>query len=60
VLAGLGVDELSLNAEGIPHAKAVIRNLDMTATAALTEKALKADRASVVRHLAAKVIGKKS
>ena len=60
VLAGLGVDELSLNAEGIPHAKAVIRNLDMTAAAALTEKALKADRASVVRHLAAKFIGKKS
>jgi len=53
VLVGLGVDELSLNAEGIPHAKAVIRHLDRKAAAALAEKALKADRASAVRRMAA-------
>ena len=54
VLAGLGVDEISVNARVIPQAKAVIRSLDMTATADLAGKALKADRASVVRHLVAK------
>jgi phosphocarrier protein FPr len=57
VLAGLGVDELSLNPEAIPHAKAIIRNLDMADATVLAEKALQADRASAVRHLAAKFTG---
>ena len=57
VLAGLGVDEISMNARVIPQAKAVIRNLDMTTTADLAEKALKADRASAVRHLVAEFNG---
>ncbi len=56
VLAGMGVDELSLNAEGIPHAKAVVRSLDMTAAVSLAEKAIRADRASAVRHMAAEFI----
>ena len=56
VLVGLGVDALSLNGEGIANAKAVIRNLDMTDAVSLAEKALRADRASVVRHMAAKFI----
>ncbi len=53
VLVGLGVDALSLNAEGIPQAKAVIRSLDRAAAITLAEKALTADRASVVRQMAA-------
>jgi len=58
VLVGLGVDELSMNAEGIPHAKAVIRALNMTGATSLAEKALTVDRASAVRGMAEEFIGK--
>lgn len=49
VLVGLGVNELSLNPDGIPRVKAIIRQLEMPAALALAEKILQTARASEAR-----------
>ena len=51
VLAGLGVDELSMNPVDIPCAKEIIRQTDLAAAMALAEKALTCASAAEVRQL---------
>ncbi len=51
VLAGLGVDELSMNPADIPRAKEIIRSVDPAAVAALAEEALACTSAQEVRRL---------
>jgi multiphosphoryl transfer protein len=51
VLAGLGVDELSMNPADIPRAKEVIREMDPAAASALAEKALTCASPQEVRDL---------
>jgi phosphocarrier protein FPr len=51
VLAGLGVDELSMNPADIPRAKEIIREMDPAAGMALAEKALACASAAEVRGL---------
>jgi phosphoenolpyruvate-protein kinase (PTS system EI component) len=51
ILLGLGVDELSLNSVGIPHIKSIIRDLNMEATHALVEQALRCRTSVEVRQL---------
>ncbi len=51
VLVGLGVDELSLNAGGIPRTKSIIRALDTAEVRLLAQQALAAESASAVRKL---------
>ncbi len=52
VLIGLGVDELSLNAAGIPKIKAVIRAIDRTEAAGIAEEALAASDSQGARRIA--------
>ena len=52
VLAGLGVDELSMNPADIPRPKEIIRETDPAAATALAEKALACASAVEVRQLA--------
>ena len=51
VLAGLGVDELSMNPSDIPRAKGIVREMDPAAATALAEKALTCASAGEVREL---------
>jgi phosphoenolpyruvate-protein phosphotransferase len=52
VLIGLGVDELSLNAGGIPRTKAVIRNIEIPSARKLAQKILQTESAVEARKLA--------
>lgn len=52
ILAGLGIDELSLNPAGIPRVKSIVRNLDQEMVKPLVEEALKAESAEAVRQIA--------
>ncbi|HVN52699.1 MAG TPA: phosphoenolpyruvate--protein phosphotransferase [Anaerolineaceae bacterium] len=52
ILIGLGVDELSLNPAGIPRIKAVVREITMESAKELASRALEAESATEVRHLA--------
>jgi phosphocarrier protein FPr len=51
ILIGLGVDELSMNAAGVPRIKAVIRDCTMEAARALAARALDCATSSEVRKL---------
>ena len=51
ILAGLGVDELSLSPAGIPRIKSVIRSLTMESARALAEQALRCQTSAEVRRL---------
>jgi phosphoenolpyruvate-protein phosphotransferase len=51
VLAGLGVDEMSMNPVDIPRAKHIIREMDPSAATRLAEKALACTSAGEVREL---------
>ena len=52
VLIGLGVDELSLNAGGIPRTKSVIRSMELPKARELAQKILGTESASEARQLA--------
>ena len=52
LLAGLGLDELSMRPTAIPAAKARIRSLDQTQTKALVSEALQLSSASEIRTIA--------
>lgn len=52
VLVGLGVDELSLNAGGIPRTKSIVRNIEMTKARELAQKILQTESAAEARKLA--------
>ncbi len=51
VLLGLGLDEFSMAANSIPHAKAVIRRWNVEQARKVAEKALQMDTAAAVRTL---------
>ncbi len=51
ILLGLGVDEVSLNAPGIPRLKQAIAQLTLPQTQAIVQAALQADSAVEVREL---------
>ncbi len=51
VLIGLGVDELSLNAGGIPHIKSIVRKVDLPKARKLAEKILETESAIEARKL---------
>jgi phosphocarrier protein FPr len=51
ILAGLGVDELSLNPAGIPRIKSILRELTMEGARALAEQALQCQTSAEVREL---------
>lgn len=51
ILIGLGVDELSMNAAGVPRIKGVIRDCTMDAARALAARALDCATSSEVRKL---------
>jgi phosphoenolpyruvate-protein phosphotransferase/dihydroxyacetone kinase phosphotransfer subunit len=53
ILVGLGVDELSLNAAGIPRIKSIVRELDFSEAKVLAQKVLSARSAREVRNLLA-------
>ncbi|MNY77249.1 Phosphoenolpyruvate-protein phosphotransferase [compost metagenome] len=52
LLVGLGVDELSLSAGGIPEVKARVREFSLSAARELAEGALTLESAAAVRELA--------
>ncbi|MGB6422943.1 MAG: putative PEP-binding protein, partial [Anaerolineales bacterium] len=52
VLVGLGVDELSMNPDGIPRAKAVLRAIDLTEAIELSAQVLSAKSSQDSRKLA--------
>jgi phosphocarrier protein FPr len=52
VLVGLGVDELSLNAAGIPRIKDIVRGLDVPSAQALAQRVLTAQTAEEARRMA--------
>ncbi len=52
VLAGLGVDELSMNPGAIPYAKAILRAIDLPEAQALAGQVLGAESARQARSLA--------
>ena len=52
ILIGLGVQELSMNADAIPRAKTIIRELKSAAACRLAEEALTVETAVEVRKLA--------
>ena len=52
ILVGLGVDELSLNSAGIPRVKAIVRQLDFSASQEYAQRILAARNAGEVRSLA--------
>ena len=52
VLVGLGVDELSMNPGGIPHAKAVLRAIDLADASELSAQVLSAKSSQDSRKLA--------
>ena len=52
VLIGLGVDELSLNAGGIPRIKSIVRKVDLPKARELAEKILETESAVEARKLA--------
>jgi phosphoenolpyruvate-protein kinase (PTS system EI component) len=52
ILAGMGVDELSLNPGTIPQVKAIIRTLEFASTVQLAQQARQTTRASEARCLA--------
>ncbi len=56
LLIGLGVTELSATPAYVPEAKALVRQLDLTACRALAAKALGLDSAAEIRALARKFI----
>lgn len=57
VLVGLGAHELSLSPGGIPRVKAVVRQVEMPAAAALAERALQAASAPDARRQAQEFLG---
>lgn len=59
ILAGLGVDELSMNPADIPRIKAVLRSIDPEKAAALAEKALNCSSAAEVRRLATEFLNRR-
>ena len=52
VLIGLGVDELSLNASGIPRTKSIVRLVNLSKARRLAEEVLKTESAAEARKLA--------
>lgn len=52
ILAGLGVDELSVNPAGIPKVKAILRAMTISEAQNLAQQAVKCAKASEVRQLA--------
>ncbi len=57
ILVGLGIDELSMNANAIPAAKALIRKLELPTTQRLAEEVLKMESAKDVRAAAEAFLG---
>jgi len=53
VLIGLGVDELSLNASGIPRMKSIVRMVELPKVRKLAEEVLQTESAGEARKLAA-------
>ncbi len=51
ILAGLGIDELSMTPTSIPRVKALLRRMDHEMVTSLVEEALKSDSALAVRSL---------
>ena len=51
-LIGLGVDELSLNASGIPRTKSIVRMVDSPRARKLAEEVLQTESAAEARKLA--------
>ncbi len=51
-LIGLGVDELSLNASGIPRTKSIVRMVDLPKARKLAEEVLQTESAAEARKLA--------
>jgi len=52
ILAGLGIDELSMTPVSIPRVKELLRRIDQTLTAPLVDQVLSSDSAEKVRNLA--------
>jgi phosphoenolpyruvate-protein phosphotransferase/dihydroxyacetone kinase phosphotransfer subunit len=52
ILAGLGIDELSMTPVSIPRVKELLRRIDQTLTAPLVDQVLSSDSAETVRNLA--------
>ena len=52
VLIGLGVDELSLNASGIPRTKSIVRMVDLSRARKLAGEVLQSESAAEARKLA--------
>ena len=52
VLIGLGVDELSLNASGIPRTKSIVRMVELPKVRKLAEEVLQTESAAEARKLA--------
>jgi phosphoenolpyruvate-protein phosphotransferase/dihydroxyacetone kinase phosphotransfer subunit len=52
ILAGLGIDELSMTPVSIPRVKELLRRIDQNLTAPLVDQVLSSDSAETVRNLA--------
>lgn len=58
ILAGLGIDELSMTPTSIPRVKSLLRQLDQSSVAPLVEQVLNSDSAETVRRLSRAFIEK--